>query len=83
MKATPQLGWLLLLGWVAYGSTVAAGGIRDLSDGWLLGVGASGEFLNGQATRTGGIWAIAGQSRLYGMAVLPLLGIDGGVRLAK
>lgn len=83
MKVTPRLGWFLLLGCLVHGPIVVAGGVRDLADGWLLGVGASGEYLNGQAVRTGGIWVVAGQSRLFDMAVLPLLALDGGVRLRR
>ncbi len=58
----------------------AAAGIHDLADGWLLGPAATAEFLSGPAPAGSGAWATAGQSRLYGLPTLPVVGVDLGLR---
>ena len=59
---------------------IAAAGIRDLTDGWLLGTGAVAALLGG-AAGAGGPWLAAGQSSLYGMSELPLRALTGGFSL--
>ncbi len=76
------VGLLIVTVGVAEPSVVVAAGIRDLADGWLLGLAATGEFLGPPALSTGGAWVAAGHSRLYGMAELPVSALTGGVRFS-
>jgi len=66
-------------------TSVRAGGLRDLQDGWLVPMTATVQMLGvpgGDITSDGegrGLWVACGQSRLYGMPELPLRRLACGV----
>jgi hypothetical protein len=66
-------------------TSVVGGGLRDLEDGWIVPIPLVNELLKspmdaGQDNRTGfNGWLSLGQSRLFGMAELPVYCVATGV----
>jgi len=77
----PGIFPLLMVGVAMWPS--AAAGIRNLADGWLLGPAATAAFIGGQDAPGGGVWAMAGQNRLYGLPELPVTALCLGARLGR
>ncbi len=84
MKAGTWCWWSVMaaVGLVFAGSPALVRA-RDLADGWLLGPAATAEFLAGHALEPGGVWATTGQSRLFGVASLPVMAVQAGLSLAQ
>jgi hypothetical protein len=58
-------------------------GIRDLTDGWLLGPAAVAAFLGPPLLSPNGTWLLAGQSRLFGRPELPVAQLQLGLRVRR
>jgi len=77
---TLAVGTVLILVWSPQGAPAA--GIRDLTDGWLLGPAATAHLLGLVPTvRDVPVWLVAGHSRLYGLPELPIAAVTAGVRI--
>lgn len=74
----------VVVAWLGSGSPAAAGGCRDLQDGWCLPPDLLRPWLApGRPEGGAGPWVALGQARLYGMPELPLQAVAAGWRAPR
>lgn len=71
---------LALVGLAGCPDTGVAAGSRDLADGWLFGATATANLLRRGPVPPQRLWVSLGETRLYGLAELPVAEVTLGLR---